>query len=300
MAFRTVVIGNDARIRVHSRQLLVEQDETLAIPAEDIAVLVLEHPRIRVSCASLSLLTSQGVAVVTCDDEHMPTGILLPYCQHSRQLSAVRKQLAASKPLKKRLWQRIVRSKIENQALCLEDLERDGASRLREYKSAVTSGDTTHVEAAAARYYFPRLMPGITRHSGQGPDAALDYGYAIVRAAIARYLVGYGLYPPFGIHHDGQLNAFNLADDLLEPFRPMVDRRVITDGIDASTIEGRRELVALLHEPCMLVGQLRTVLTAIDSAAQSVVRALYRKDDAQLLLPVLVDATTHARDRMVE
>ncbi len=267
---------------------------------EDIAVIVFENPRIQTSCATLSLLASHGVAVAVCNEKHMPSGILLPSCQHSRQLAVVREQLAATKPLKKRLWQHLVRAKIENQARCLEYLGRRGHERLREYKTSVTSGDTSNMEATAARYYFPRLMPGIGRHSGNGPDRALDYGYAILRAAIARYVVGYGLYPPLGIQHDAQLNAFNLADDLLEAFRPMVDRRTISDELDVSRHDGRAALVAVLHEPCEIAEQTRTVLTAIDRTVQSLVRALYRRDHKQLELPLLVNIDRTRNLHLVE
>lgn len=287
MAFRTVVISNEAELHVHSDQLVAIQGQSYWIPLEDIAVLVLENPRIWLSSAALSLIAASGVAVAVCDERHMPTGILLPHCRHSRQLAATRQQLAASLPQKKRLWQRIVVSKIRNQARCLEALDLPGAEKLEEYANRVTSGDSTGLEGTAARYYFARLMPGIRRHSGQNPDGALDYGYAVVRAAVARALVGHGLYPAIGIHHDSQLNAFNLADDLLEPFRPFVDLVAVREQVDVDAKEGRMKLVATLNAPCRMGDRQHSVLTGAEETAASLMRAFARKDPAELRVPAL-------------
>lgn len=287
MAFRTVAIAREADLHVHAGQLVAVQDQTVWIPIEDIAVLVLESPRVRVSSAALSLLASRGVAVAVCDNKHMPTGILLPHCSHSRQLGVTRQQLAASLPLRKRLWQSIVRSKIENQARCLDALDMEGGNRLRGYVTQVNSGDTTGREATAAGYYFRRLAPGTRRHSGLGSDGALDYAYAILRAAIARSLVGHGFYPPLGIHHDGLLNAFNLADDLLEPYRPFADLVAMRTGADVNEREGRASLLAVLNQPCRLGERAYSTLTAIEETVMSLVRALAQRDHRELRLPML-------------
>lgn len=154
MAFRTVVISNEAELHVQQGQLVAVQEQTVWIPTEDIAVLVLENPRIHLSAAALSLLVEQGVAVAVCDRKHIPNGLLLPHCQHSRQLAVTRQQLSISLPLKKRIWQRLVRAKIENQATCLDVLGLGGSTRLRQYASSVQSGDASGMEAAAARLYF--------------------------------------------------------------------------------------------------------------------------------------------------
>lgn len=292
MAFRTVVIAHEAEIHVHLGQLIVLQDQKITIPTEDIAVLVLEHPRIHVSAAALSLLASQGVATAVCDDKHMPTGILLPNNQHSRQLAATRWQLSATVPQKKRLWQRLIQAKIRNQAICLELLDRPGVSRMQEYATGVQSGDSSGLEATAARYYFPRLMPGVCRHSGDGFDGALDYGYAIVRAAVARSLVSHGLYLPLGIQHDSQLNAFNLADDLLEPFRPFVDRIAVGSKCEVESVKGRATLLGVLNEPCEINGGEHSVLTAVEDCVTSLVQALAQKDFKLLRLPAFSHDST--------
>jgi len=288
VAFRTVVVSNEAELHVQQGQLVAVQEQTTWIPTEDIAVLVLENPRVHISTAALSLLAEQGVAVAVCDRKHMPTGMLLPHCAHSRQLGVTRLQFAQTLPQKKRLWQRIVRSKIQNQAECLSGLGLGGAPKLRSYAAAVLSGDSSGMESAAARMYFKRLIPDATRRSPDGPGRSLDYGYAIVRAAIARSLVGHGLFPPVGLHHDSQLNAFNLADDVLEPYRPFVDFIAMSGSADASTAEGRRILVSVLQAPCVLLSRSHTLLTAIDATVAGLVRAIAEKNASLLPLPELI------------
>ncbi len=288
MAFRTVVISNETELHVQSGQLVAIQEQTIWIPLEDIAVLVLEHPRAHISVAALSLLSEQGVAVAVCDGNHMPTGLLLPHCTHSRQLAVTRQQLGQTLPQKKRLWQRIVRSKIENQAACLDALGLDGAAKLHGYAGNVQSGDSSGMEAAAARLYFRRLIPDATRRSPEGPGGALDYGYAVLRAAIARALVGHGFYPTIGVHHDSQLNAFNLADDVLEPYRPFADYLAVEDDVDVELRSGRQRLVSVLQLTCSVQDRLHSVLTAIEATAASLARAMAEKDPGALVLPSLV------------
>lgn len=288
MAFRTVVISNEAELHVQQGQLVAIQDQTVWIPTEDIAVLVLENPRVHISSAALSLLAEQGVAVAVCDRKHMPSGLLLPHCQFSRQLAVTRRQLNLSLPQRKRLWQRIVRSKIENQAACLDTLGLDGSAKLRGYAASVQSGDASGMEAAAARLYFRRLIPDATRRAPEGPGASLDYGYAILRAAIARSLVGHGFYPAVGLHHDSQLNAFNLADDVLEPFRPFADLVAVGQGADPSGREGRQALVSTLQMTCLVDDREHSVLTAVDAAVASLARAQAEGDSALLTLPRVI------------
>ncbi len=287
MAFRTVVISNPTELHIRSGQLVAIQDQTFWIPTEDIAVLVLENPRVTLSSAALSHLADRGVAVAVCNGKHMPTGLLVPHCAHSRHVAVLRSQLSATQPLKKRLWQALVRAKIENQARCLDFLGIRGGDTLRSYAARVLSGDSGAQEATAARFYFPRIMPGVPRHSGRFPDPSLDYGYAIVRAAVARALVGHGMLPALGIHHDAQLNAFNLADDLLEPFRPFVDLLASLTSADVKEKAGRELMIGVLHQPCMVGNQEFSVLTAIDVAAASLAASLRSRDFRQIRVPVL-------------
>ena len=294
MAFRTVLLSGDVRVHVRNGQLVINTDDTVTVPLEDIAVVVIENPRILLSTATMARLCEHGVATAVCDSKHLPAGILLPHSRHSRQLAITRAQVNATVPLKKRLWQQLVRAKLNNQAACLDLLERPGGDELREYARSVQSGDATSRESVGAGYYFPRLMPGVRRHGGGDTDAALDYGYAVLRAAVARSLVGHGMYPAFGIHHESQLNQFNLADDLLEPFRPFVDYRVISQSLNTSTVEMRAALVGTLLEPCLIDEKGYTVSTAITSCAQSLSRALSEGEYRHLVWPSV------SNDRQVE
>ena len=292
MAFRTVVISNRTELHVQSGQLVAVQEQTTWIPIEDIAVLILEHPRVRASAAALSLLVQQGVAVAVCDEKHMPTGLLVSHCAHSRQLAVTRQQLSQTLPHKKRVWQRLIQSKIRNQSICLETLGLPGSARLLEYADSVQSGDTTGMEAAAARLYFRRLIPTATRRSQDGPGGSLDYGYAVLRAAVARSLVGHGFYPAIGLHHDSQLNSFNLADDILEPYRPFVDYLAIANDVDVEAQSGRRLLLSVLQTPCGIQSKLHSVLTGIEATVSSLSRSMAERDSAVLALPSFVAPST--------
>lgn len=183
MAYRCVIVSNPAHISTRSEQLVVETDERHTVPIEDISALMLESRRATLSAAALSALAQNGTAVFVCDEKHLPCGVLLPYAQHSRQLAAARAQLSLTLPAKKRFWQQLVTAKIDNQAECLALCGKtQEAAFLHSRARAVTSGDKDNLEAAAAAYYFPALFgTGFTRSADDGRNAALNYGYAILR-----------------------------------------------------------------------------------------------------------------------
>ena len=227
MEFRNVFISNSAKLSVSNAQLVIEQDEKVTIPIEDIGCVLIESQQVTITAATLSALSDSGVNLFTCDEKHMPCGTLLPMNSHCRQLKVLKKQIEISKPVEKQIWKEIVVRKIENQAQCLALSHRPGADVLRNMAKAVVSGDAENVEAKAAAYYFPALFgSGFYRGEDVAVNSALNYGYAIIRGIIARNLVVRGLEPCIGIHHHSELNQFNLADDLIEPFRPVIDRLV--------------------------------------------------------------------------
>lgn len=287
MAFRTVAISNDAAVSASKGQLHVVSDTRVTIPLEDVAVLLLEGHGITITSHALASLAEAGAVVISCDRRHMPVATMNAFCTHSRTPAILDLQLSASLPMQKRLWQKVVEMKIGNQALCLKALGADGAARLREYASQVRSGDTSGREAAAARYYFARLMPQSRRHDGDTTNQSLDYGYAILRAALSRSVAAHGLYPSLGIHHHGGLNAFNLADDLIEPFRPLVDHLVIRKSIDSSSVDGRKELVGVLNHQVRIDSTRLTTLAAADQVVTSLVTSLRLKDAGALCMPSL-------------
>ena len=296
MAFRNIIIENPAQIRVGSDQLIVQTDRAHSLPMEDISALLLESERSTITTAALSRLGQCGCTVYVCDEKHMPCAVLTPYQQHSRSLSALRLQLDATEPRKKQLWQAIVKAKLSNQALCLRLCDAaDVAGSLLSLSSRVRSGDSDNAEATGAQMYFPALFgSGFTRSQDCGINAALNYGYAILRGAMARQLAVYGFLPTFGLHHRSTLNSFNLADDLMEPFRPVVDRLVYVafQQIDTLTPPVKRELFNCLNLDILSGAQHHSVAYAMERLVQSLGRSLEDSSNP-LILPQLLELKQH-------
>lgn len=290
MSYRCLFVANAARIHCKNEQLVIETDAPHSVPLEDISALILESRQISITAAALSALAQSGAAVYCCDEKHLPCGICLPFAQHSRQLGVVRWQLELTQPAKKRLWQKIVVAKIENQAECLAlcGLPQQ-ASALYGRAKAVSSGDKENIEASAAAFYFRALFgAGFTRQNDDGINASLNYAYAILRGYVARCLAAYGFLPYLGIHHDSELNQFNLADDLIEPFRPVADLFVASNVSEdaALTTALKGQLVNLLNADILSGGQHHSVSYAIERLVQSL-RA------PRLTLPKLVEYKQH-------
>ena len=248
MSWRNVIISNPARLSLKHGHLVVKQEEAAEIPLEDIAVIIVESERTVFTAALLCELAERGVPLFTCGEGHLPCGVFMPYQRHSRFLKVLKCQMEQTLPFRKNCWKAVVKQKIKNQALCLDMLGRRGGAELRALASEVRSGDPDNRESAAARIYFDSYMPDTTRQEDNAVNAALNYGYAIMRGAVARSLTSYGFLCAAGIHHRNELNAFNLADDFMEVLRPVVDlwtARNVTNG-SAFTIKERAELAALL------------------------------------------------------
>lgn len=259
MSWRSVVIANPAALTLQDRAIFIEQNgKSARVMLEDISVLVLDHPQISLTAPLLSACAEAQIAVLTVNDSHLPNGMLLPYLPHSRALKVMQAQLALPQPARKRLWQRIVQYKIRNQAALLAQTKREQeARRLRQLASDVRSGDPGNCEAQAAQLYFRGLVhPQFNRDQERFYNAALNYGYAVVRAAIARTLTAYGFLPAFGLFHRSEQNAFNLADDLIEPYRPLVDACVLQHyPMEPERFlepADKARLVGLLHEDVTL------------------------------------------------
>ena len=296
MAFRCIIIENPAHISVRNRQLVVRTDAEHPVAMEDISALLLESRQSTITTAALSQLGQCGCAVFTCDEKHMPCAVLTPFQQHTRSLSVLRNQLDASEPRKNQLWRDIVREKIRNQAVCLQLAGfPEKAAPLSDLAEQVRSGDTGNVEAVAAQYFFPALFgPAFTRGEDCGWNAGLNYGYAILRGCTARALAVYGFLPAFGLHHRSTLNPFNLADDLMEPFRPLVDLLVFQNmGTDDElTPVRKRTLFNCLNLDILSGGQRHSVNYAIEREVQSLGGALQDRN-AALLLPQLLPLKQH-------
>lgn len=235
MIKRTIHIGSPCTLRRREKQLVVQYPKELGIddktvPIEDIGVLILDHERVVVTQMLLAALLANNVAVITCNEQHMPTGLLLNLDGHTTQSEIFRAQIEASEPLRKNLWMQCVQAKLRNQAAVLDQIG-VGGDALREFARNVRSGDPDNLEARGAAYYWRHVFPGhlnFVRHrNGDPPNNLLNYGYAILRAVVARSLVGSGLLPTYGIHHRNKYNAYCLADDIMEPYRPWVDESVL-------------------------------------------------------------------------
>lgn len=295
MAWRGLHISRPARLTLKARRLLVEREdhEPISFPLEDVAWIVLDTPQITATAALMAACAQAGIPVIYSDAKHLPCGVLLPFHQHWEQAGVARAQINASAPLRKKLWQAIVRRKIENQAAVLDRAQIEGGRTLREMVSRVRSGDPGNVEARGARFYWQRLFEDFRRRDEADlRNAMLNYGYAVLRAGVARGLVAAGLLPAFGIHHEGAQNAFNLADDLLEVLRPVADWTVFClcgqgqrpDQAELTRDE-RQNLVGVMTETLVIDGEQLSVLPAVDRMVASLVRALSGGGPVALVLP---------------
>lgn len=245
MIKKTLYFGNPAYLSVRNSQLVIKLPEVeknaslpdafkqaseVTKPIEDLGVVVLDNKQITLTSGVLEALLENTCAVITCDSKSMPVGLMLPLYGNTTQNERFRQQLDASVPLKKQLWQQTIKSKIENQSSVLKDCLKEEMKCMQIWANDVRSGDPDNLEACAAAFYWKNLfshIEGFTRgREGIFPNNLLNYGYAILRAVIARALVASGLLPTLGIHHHNRYNAYCLADDIMEPYRPYIDELV--------------------------------------------------------------------------
>ena len=246
MIKKTLLFSNPAYLSLRNGQLVIqipeiekndklpEEDKRMTertIPIEDIGVVVLDNRHITFTTGAMEALLENNAAVITCDSRSMPVGLMLPLCGNTLQNERFRDQIDASLPLRKQLWQQTIRQKITNQEIVLKKYTETETRCMKVWAEDVRSGDTENHEARAAAYYWKNLFPEIPNfvrgREENPPNNLLNYGYAILRAVIARALVGSGLLPTLGIHHHNRYNAYCLADDIMEPYRPYVDELVV-------------------------------------------------------------------------
>lgn len=285
MIKKTLFFGNPAYLSVKNSQLVVkrtdsetQQEVVRTVPIEDIGVVVLEDRQITITNVALDALLQNNCAVITCDEKHMPAGMLLPLEGNTIQSERFANQIEASLPLKKQLWQQTVQAKIRNQASVLKRMSGVEVGCMLAWANDVKSGDSDNLEGRAAAYYWKNIfpsLPGFTRdREGEMPNNLLNYGYAIVRAVIARALVASGLLPTLGIHHHNRYNAFCLADDIMEPYRPYVDEMVINimkSDIDYGelTPELKKQLLGLPVTEVIIGGQRSPLMVAASQTTTS-------------------------------
>lgn len=299
MGFQNIMIGSNAKLNIKNQQLVIDNGEITTIPLEDINTLLIESRAVTVSTYLLTAAAEAGVAIYMCDEKHLPSTVVLPLSIHSRHFKMLKSQMNIGKPFQKRLWQQIVIQKIKNQALCMEIVGKDGSDELMKMCREVQSGDATHVESKAAAFYFPRLYYVAFKRSDENIfNTTLNYCYAIIRGMIARSIVSYGFEPSIGLFHRSEQNSFNLADDFIEPYRPLVDL-MIAQKFNACekhivlTPEIKREILNVTnYDMHMRGGEKHVISHCIDMQVASFNTCLMA-GSGELLLPELMQLQVH-------
>ncbi|MBK7127942.1 MAG: type II CRISPR-associated endonuclease Cas1 [Crocinitomicaceae bacterium] len=297
MIKRTLYFGNAGTLRLKDKQMSIEVQldgavKTTTIPVEDIGIVILDHQQLLISHALIQALQENNVALITCDQRHMPQSLTFPLEGNTLQQERYENQIAASEPLKKQLWAQTISQKIKNQMAVLRALDKEHEYLHPLYKN-VKSGDADNHEATAASFYWQKLfghIDGFVRQrSGPSPNELLNYGYAILRGTVARSIVGAGLIPTLGLFHKNRYNAFCLADDLMEPYRPYIDlmvyQLVAKSGIPAGvTKEVKAELLKIPVLDVKLDDESSPLMLATQRTAVSLVKCL-NGEQRKLLFP---------------
>jgi len=297
MIKRTLYFGNPTYLSTTLEQIVIKQpgsEEDKTIPIEDTGIVILDHQQITISQALIAKLLANNVALITCDNTHHPTGLLMNLDGNTLQSQKFQAQVEASKPLLKQLWQQTIIAKIENQASVLNTQKVETAN-MRRWMMEVKSGDTSNREARAAVFYWSKIFyqfPDFTRDRyGEPPNNLLNYGYAILRAIVARSLVGSGLMPTLGIHHRNQYNAYCLADDIMEPYRPYVDKlvlKIIDDNghfLELGT-SMKKELLQIPTLDVEMEGQKSPLMIAVQRTTASLAKC-YQGEIRKIIYPGL-------------
>lgn len=298
MIKKTLYFGNPAYLSLTNKQLVVKlpeveenadsipepirKESVRTIPIEDIGIMILDHQRITITQGLIAALLDNNTALISCSDKRMPTGMLLPLQGNTVYSERFRQQIDASIPLKKQLWQQTIKAKIENQAAILSQHTLKSVARMYVMAKDVKSGDPDNYEAQAAVYYWKNIfndMPNFIRDpDGTPPNNLLNYGYAILRATVARALVASGLLPVEGIHHHNRYNAYCLADDIMEPYRPYVDKLVIeiiskyNEIPDDLAVDMKRDLLSIPIIDVSIGGKKRPLMIAVSETTASLAK----------------------------
>ena len=293
MIKKTLYFGNPIYLSLRNAQLVLrkpdadklddsfKQDAERTIPIEDIGVVVLDNRRITITTGAMEALLGNNCAIITCDSTNMPVGLMLPLDGNTTQSERFRNQIDASLPLKKQLWQQTIRQKILNQATVLNKNTGAIVKNMQVWANEVKSGDPDNLEVRAATYYwrniFPTLPNFVRGREGNPPNNLLNYGYAILRACVARGLVWSGLLPTLGIHHHNRYNAYCLADDIMEPYRPFVDDLVINimqeyPDYSELTQSIKAELLTIPSLDVMLEGKRSPLMIAVGQTTASLAK----------------------------
>jgi len=275
---RTLYFGNEAYLSTQKRQLVVcypDRDEKKTVPIEDIGIVLLDHYQLTVTSTLLNKLLENNVAVISCDAQHLPLGMFLNLNGHTLQQEHFSNQITVTQVQKNRLWKQTIQAKISNQARLLE-LQGQNIEKMKRWILKLKNGDPENLEARAASYYWKNLFtasPSFKRERfGAAPNGLLNYGYTILRGLVARALVGSGLLPTLGIHHHNKYNAYCLADDIMEPYRPFVDEvvlQLVTDGVGELTKASKQELLKIPVLDVLMSQQRSPLMLAVQQTSAS-------------------------------
>lgn len=288
MIKKTLYFGNPAYLSLKNAQLVIDIPELKeeahrelarrSVPLEDIGLVLLDHKQITLTHGVLEALLGNNAAVITCDSHRMPIGLLLPLCGNTLQNERFRVQVDASLPLQKQLWQQTIQAKITNQASLLAESRGVVVQNMLVWAGDVKSGDPDNLEARAAAYYWANLFPKFKRdREGAPPNNFLNYGYAILRAVVARGLVASGLLPTLGIHHHNRYNAYCLADDVMEPYRPFVDKiavELFDNGYTELDKEAKSRFLSIPVLDVLINGQRSPLMNAVGQTTASFYKCL--------------------------
>lgn len=297
MIKRTLYFGNPAYLKTKNEQLVIEMPdtgETKSVPIEDIGIIILDHQQITITQAVMAKLLENNTALITCNQKHHPVGLQLCLDGHTLQSQKFKAHIAASVPLKKQLWQQTIAAKIENQAILLQ-AEKIEAKYLTRLAATVKSADSTNNEAKAALYYWKHIFPDFLQFKrdpeGLPPNNLLNYGYSLLRAIVARSLVASGLLPTLGIFHRNQYNAYCLADDIMEPYRPFADKVVcnivrMNGRFLEMTPLMKKELLSIPAIDVIIDGQKSPLMNAVQRTTASLAKC-FEGSTRNILYPVL-------------
>jgi CRISPR-associated protein Cas1 len=307
MIKRTLYFGNPAHLYMRNAQLCVADvrknetediDKVISVPIEDIGVVVLDHQQITITQTLIARLLENNCALITCNEQHLPTGLMLPLSVNTTQTEKFKAQINATEPLKKQLWAQTVSAKLKNQAAVLQvtsapathqTKRQEVADWLIKFSKEVKSGDTDYLEARGAAMYWPVVFSGIIEETtfkrereGLPPNHLLNYGYSIVRAVVARQLVASGMLPTLGIFHRNKYNAYCLADDIMEPYRPYVDLLLVTiiqQGLPYEELskEIKEKLLRLPDMDVVINGENSKLMVAMQLTSSSLMKCFEGK-----------------------
>lgn len=295
MGYRVLFLTNPIKLSVKNEQLVIDNGEITKVPLEDIECIAADNLQISVNTYLLMKLSEYAITFYVTDKMHHPCGVFLPVSKHCRHMSVLNQQIAMTLPAKKKLWKQIVMQKVENQATVLKLCNIEGWQEIDSIKYKVLSGDSSNMEAVAASKYF-RMLYGKTfsRSQENSINACLNYGYAILRSTIEKYLIVYGYEPSIGIFHKSTVNNFNLADDIIEAYRPIVDLFVKYNVSEDEELSSRRkaQIVNLLNVDVIIDNKLFACAKAIDNTVQSLT-SFFTGKRTDLLLPQIIDLEQH-------